>query len=133
MSYLYSATTGGFYLDPHPNPENAPDIPSDAVEITDEQYNALLDGQSNGQKIIADQNGYPMLEDYPPDDRTDDEIADQALNYAMANPVNYAMLQTLEEQSGDTDFQTKFKDKVKNKIKEDKEPKTVTTLPGILT
>lgn len=57
---LYSATTRGFYT-----PDIHVSIPSDAVEITDEEYIALLDGQSQGQQIVSDVNGYPILQ-YPP-------------------------------------------------------------------
>jgi hypothetical protein len=57
---LYSQTTRGFYLaGRHPN------IPEDAVEITDEQHQALLDGQAAGQAIIPDSTGAPILGDHP--------------------------------------------------------------------
>lgn len=36
-------------------------IPADAVEITDEQHAALLEGQSRGETIRADENGHPVL------------------------------------------------------------------------
>ncbi len=34
------------------------------VEITDEHYNQLLDGQSNGLLIVESKNGYPILVEY---------------------------------------------------------------------
>ncbi|ABE45629.1 hypothetical protein [Polaromonas sp. JS666] len=42
---------------------NNPDckIPPDAVEITDEQHAALLEGQTQGKRIEADANGAPVL------------------------------------------------------------------------
>lgn len=59
---LYSKNTNGFYL-----PEIHGDaIPSDAVEITNERHTELLDGQSAGKIITADENGYPILVDPPP-------------------------------------------------------------------
>ena len=58
---LYSATTCGFY-DRSINIA----IPADAVEITAERHAALLAGQSAGQLITADENGYPVLVDPPP-------------------------------------------------------------------
>ncbi len=59
---FYSETTGGFYsTEIHGN-----NIPADAVEITLEQYQSLLDGQSGGKLIQADANGYPILVDPPP-------------------------------------------------------------------
>lgn len=35
-----------------------------SVEITDEHYNQLLDGQSNGLLIVESKNGYPILVEY---------------------------------------------------------------------
>lgn len=57
----YSKSTGGFY-DAAIHGDN---IPSDAVEITTEEHAALLDGQSQGQRIVADADGRPLLADPP--------------------------------------------------------------------
>lgn len=70
MSKKYSASTGGFY-DTAIHGDN---IPSDAVEITDEQHAALIDGQSQGKRITADADGKPVLTDPPPYVPTQDEI-----------------------------------------------------------
>lgn len=60
--YYYSASTRGFYTrDIHGD-----NIPEDAIEITTEQHAALLEGQSQGKIISADENGYPILIDPPP-------------------------------------------------------------------
>ena len=59
---LYAKSTSGFY-DPAIHGDN---IPADAVEITTEQHAALLAGQSNGKRIVADADGYPILQDPPP-------------------------------------------------------------------
>src|SRR5690606_20629371 len=40
-------------------------IPVDAVEITQQQHTALLQGQSEGKVITADENGRPVLADPP--------------------------------------------------------------------
>ena len=58
----YSPSTNGFYT-PEIHGEN---IPADAVEITREHYEALLQGQSSGKRIVADANGRPVLADPPP-------------------------------------------------------------------
>ena len=58
---FYSKQTGGFY-DTAIHGDN---IPADAVEITDEEHQALLEGQSNGKVIAADKNGKPVLKDPP--------------------------------------------------------------------
>ena len=58
---FYSKSKNGFYSKQiHGN-----NIPADAVEITNEEHASLLDGQSNGKVITADENGYPVLTDPP--------------------------------------------------------------------
>ncbi|MGV0998278.1 MAG: hypothetical protein ACOYBQ_03005 [Fluviibacter sp.] len=59
---FYSKFTGGFYT----REIHGDNIPTDAVEITSEQHAALLEGQSQGKIISADENGYPILIDPPP-------------------------------------------------------------------
>ena len=59
---FYSATTGGFYT----AEIHGDNIPADAVEITTDEHQALLEGQSNGKVIAADKNGKPILKDPPP-------------------------------------------------------------------
>lgn len=59
---IYSAQTGGFYI-----PEiHGNDIPIDAVEVTKEQYEQLMNGQLSGQRIVAGTSGYPVLSAPPP-------------------------------------------------------------------
>lgn len=62
MSMYYAQSTGGFY---------APDIhgdvmPTDAIEVTTEQYRGLMGGQAAGRRIVAGQSGRPELADQPP-------------------------------------------------------------------
>lgn len=57
---FYSKSTGGFF-----DVAIHAAIPSDAVEITREEHAALLAGQSNGKRIIADADGRPVLADQP--------------------------------------------------------------------
>lgn len=59
---FYSKTTGGFYI----TAVHGTNIPADAVPITSEQHQALIDGQSAGKVIAADANGFPVLQDPPP-------------------------------------------------------------------
>jgi hypothetical protein len=57
MAYFYSNSKKGFYtVDIHKD-----NIPKDAVEITDEYYKELLDGNSCGQIITVNDKGYPIL------------------------------------------------------------------------
>ncbi|WP_122208060.1 phage tail assembly chaperone [Pseudomonas viridiflava] len=55
---FYSATTGGFY----DSSENTY-VPADALEISSERHAALLDGPTSGRRIIAGENGLPILAD----------------------------------------------------------------------
>lgn len=59
---FYSKTTGGFYT----RETHGDNIPADAVEITIEEHQALLEGQSQGKRIVADATGRPILQDPPP-------------------------------------------------------------------
>jgi hypothetical protein len=95
----YSQSTGGFYT-----PEFHGDaIPADSVEIADEEYEALKAGNAAGKRIVADENGRPVLSDPPPltpaqieaqkvavvQKHMDD--AARALRYdSIANAVTYA-------------------------------------------
>ena len=58
---FYSKQTGGFY-DTALHGDN---IPSDAIEITIKQHSELIEGQSQGKRIVADENGFPILVDPP--------------------------------------------------------------------
>lgn len=58
---FYSKSTNGFYS----REIHGDNIPADAVEITAEEHSALLEGQSQGKLIQADENGYPILADQP--------------------------------------------------------------------
>ena len=59
---FYSAQTSGFY----DREAHGDKIPSDAVEITVEEWRSLLDGQAQGKQIVAGKGGKPELQDPPP-------------------------------------------------------------------
>lgn len=59
---FYSKSTGGFYT-PEIHGDN---IPADAVEITEAEHAALIEGQGKGKRIVADESGRPILQDPPP-------------------------------------------------------------------
>lgn len=67
MKMYYSPTTRGFYTR-----EIHQEIPSDAIEITDQYHRELIDGESNGKAISPGDDGYPVLVDPPPLD--DDQV-----------------------------------------------------------
>lgn len=69
---FYSKSTGGFYC----QEINGDNIPADSVEISDAEHAALLQAQSGGKQIAADENGYPVLIDLPAP--TPDELSRQA-------------------------------------------------------
>lgn len=59
---FYSASNNGFYT----REIHGDNIPADAVEITEAEHAALLEGQSMGKVIVADESGRPILQDPPP-------------------------------------------------------------------
>lgn len=69
---FYAKSTSGFYS----REIHGDNIPADTVEITQQQHAALLQGQSEGKVITADENGYPVLIDPP--QPTADQMADTA-------------------------------------------------------
>ena len=58
MIYFYSKSTQGFYQLGFHTPEQ---IPTDAVEITQEQYEDLFTQQSVGGTIVPNDDGYPVI------------------------------------------------------------------------
>lgn len=60
--YFYDKATNGFYIDGFHK------IPNGAIEITEETYRTLLDGQATGKQIIANKQGWPVLVDPQPSD-----------------------------------------------------------------
>lgn len=58
---FYSKSTGGFYS----REIHGDNIPADAVEITEAEHAALIEGHSIGKVIVADENGRPILVDPP--------------------------------------------------------------------
>ena len=89
---LYAKSTGGFY-DIAIHGDN---IPADAVEVKDEDYLALFEGQSAGKQITADAKGYPVLTDPPPP--TAEELAARAKIEAQAylNSTDWYVMRRLE-------------------------------------
>lgn len=55
----YSKSTNGFYLEGFSEIE----LPADCVEISDTLYADMMQGQSNGKRIICGADGLPCLVD----------------------------------------------------------------------
>ena len=72
MSYFYSKNTGGFY--PESMKNEYEEWPTDAVIVSDSDYESLFSGQAAGKFIMANDNGYPILAD-PPEPTHDELIA----------------------------------------------------------
>lgn len=79
----FSASTRGFYCE-----SLHLEIPADAVEISAEEYRALLEGQSAGGRIVAGADGRPVLS-APPAPTLDELRAarDTALTAACAGAI----------------------------------------------
>lgn len=58
---LYSKQTNGFYT----HEIHGDNIPSDAVEISTEMHTELIEGQSQGKRIVSDASGHPVMVDPP--------------------------------------------------------------------
>lgn len=54
----YSAAHNAFY-----DSKLHSELPSDAILIEDDRHRSLLDGQANGQRIVPDADGRPVLVD----------------------------------------------------------------------
>lgn len=81
---FYSKSTGGFYTrDIHGN-----NIPGDAVEITEAEHAALIEGQSMGKVIVADESGRPILQDPPPP--TPEQIMAECVNRTQKRLDDFA-------------------------------------------
>lgn len=74
MIMYYAASTNGFYS----KEMNGDGIPDDAVEITEEKWMSLLEGQATGKMITSDKKGNPILKDYPAP--TPEQLAEMAAN-----------------------------------------------------
>lgn len=74
MRYYYAFTTKGFYND------NINEVPDDAVELREGDYDRLIDGLSNLMDIV-DVDGYPTLKEREP--QSDHEKASAELNSRM--------------------------------------------------
>lgn len=61
MNYFYSATTNGFYSKDF----HGENIPDDAVEITYDDWQSLINSQSTTKMIASDDRGYPIIVDRP--------------------------------------------------------------------
>ncbi|WP_431026178.1 hypothetical protein [Halomonas sp. H5] len=92
MKILYDPVSKGFY-DRKLHKSN---VPSDAIEVTEEKYKQLLEGQAQGKFIISDKQGSPILSDRP--ELTIDKLAtrkrreiENALVAALAAGLPYTM------------------------------------------
>ncbi|EBS1303641.1 phage tail protein [Salmonella enterica subsp. enterica serovar Senftenberg] len=62
--YIYDAKTNGFYpVLLKESYELAGTWPKAGVEVTEEEYKALMDGQSTGKVVSANSEGKPVLAD----------------------------------------------------------------------
>lgn len=74
--YFYDKKTNGFYID------GIHEIPNGSIELTDETYRTLLDGQADGKQIIANKQGHPILIDQQPS--TEHELNPDTLTWEIS-------------------------------------------------
>lgn len=55
--YAFSASTLGFY---HTDVHSHDQMPADALNITDEHYQAMMQAQHDGKQIVAGKDGLPV-------------------------------------------------------------------------
>ncbi|MDK1204208.1 tail fiber assembly protein [Cronobacter turicensis] len=80
MSYLYSPEQNAFFAAELEDDYRASGTwPEDAIPVSDEIYDALIQGQMDGKIITHDDNGQPVLIDPPPPSH-DELVADAENN-----------------------------------------------------
>jgi hypothetical protein len=87
MTIFYAKTTNAFY-DPSINTE----IPSDAVEITQEDYQSLMLAQQTGQVIQANSQGYPEAVNPPAPTPIEVQSVNKANAVALLNQTDWATI-----------------------------------------
>ena len=101
---FYSSSTNGFY-----DPEINTTIPEDAVEISHDDWQSLLDAQSKGKIIQPDGKGYPVAIDRPAPTKEEKivqyESAAQANLDSIAQSWGYANLVTAASYANSTNPQ----------------------------
>ncbi|WP_046856795.1 phage tail assembly chaperone [Pseudomonas sp. CCOS 191] len=55
--FFYSAATGGLYV----HDVNGTSMPADAMEISEDNYSALISAAADGKVLISDSNGFPVI------------------------------------------------------------------------
>ncbi|MGV3346432.1 tail fiber assembly protein [Enterobacteriaceae bacterium LUAb1] len=72
MTIFFSAENKGFYDDEIKSTYcDVGAWPDDAVEISNDVYNKMMNGQGDGKIIEPDENGYPVLKDASPPTHND--------------------------------------------------------------
>lgn len=88
--YFYDKKTNGFYID------GIHEIPNGSIELTDETYRTLLNGQSSGKQIIANKTGYPVL--IEPQPSAAHELNHDTLQWEISAEKQTALLADIQTQ-----------------------------------
>lgn len=87
-------------------------IPSDAVAITADQHQALIEGQAAGKVIAADADGFPVLQDPPPPPPADPKMVGVEFDGVMCSATTADAAGLLQVKAGielmGAEFKTKF-------------------------
>lgn len=111
-NYFYSAKRNAFYpsvlkVDYEASPES---WPQDAIAITDEDYQALLDGQAQGKAISPDSSGKPVLTDPAIDWQAKAESQCQSLLSAANATISFWQTKLLAGKQLSEEQKTKLDD-----------------------
>lgn len=87
--YFYDKKTNGFYID------GIHEIPNGSIELTDEIYRTLLEGQSSGKQIIANKQGVPVLIEPQPSDAY--ELNIETLQWTISKEKQLALFNKEKE------------------------------------
>lgn len=96
--YYYSHELGGFiWSGDREIYEKKGTFPSDCVELTVKEWQALLAGQSAGKQIVSDKDGYPVLKE-PSVDYV--QLAEQKKKKLISNAMQSVAVIQLKQMNG---------------------------------
>lgn len=90
---LYSASEKGFFDETI----HGDAVPSDCVEVPQEEYQNLMLGQSSGKQIVPNSNGYPVLQDYASPTAEEQQKINSAAARKYLNETDWYVIRSIEK------------------------------------